>query len=154
MAVSKQLIPIHRIAQSIVVLRGQKVMLSQDLAILYEVPVKALNQAVKRHKARFPGDFVFQVNTKEFENLKSQFVTSSWGGLRRALPYAFSEQGVAMLSSVRKNDPAWGAHASRVLVSASRRNDLSFGCRDGSNDLQSPRWRDALANERDARATQ
>jgi hypothetical protein len=106
MAVSKQLVPIHRIAQSIVVLRGQKVILSQDLAILYEVPVKALNQAVKRHKARFPADFVFQVSAKEFENLKSQFVTSSWGGLRRALPYAFSEQGVAMLSSVLNSDRA------------------------------------------------
>jgi hypothetical protein len=106
MPVSKQLIPIHRIAQSIVVLRGQKVMLSQDLAMLYGVPVKALNQAVKRHKARFPADFVFQVRAKEFENLKSQFVTSSWGGLRRALPYAFSEQGVAMLSSVLNSDRA------------------------------------------------
>ena len=105
-SVSKQLIPIRRIAQSILTLRGQKVMLSQDLAMLYEVPVKALNQAVKRHRARFPADFVFQVSTKEFENLKSQFVTSSWGGLRRALPYAFSEQGVAMLSSVLNSDRA------------------------------------------------
>jgi hypothetical protein len=106
MAVSKQLIPIHRIAQSIVVLRGQKVMLSQDLAMLYEVSVKVLNQAVKRHKARFPADFVFQVSAKEFGNLKSQFVTSSWGGIRRALPYAFSEQGVAMLSSILNSDRA------------------------------------------------
>jgi hypothetical protein len=81
-------------------------MLSQDLAMLYEVPVKALNQAVKRHRARFPADFVFQVSAKEFENLKSQFVTSSWGGLRRARPYAFTEQGVAMLSSVLNSDRA------------------------------------------------
>ncbi len=106
MAVSKQFIPIQRIARSILLLRGQKVMLSQDLAMLYEVPVKALNQAVKRHRARFPEDFVFQVSAKEFENLKSQFVTSSWGGLRRALPYAFTEQGVAMLSSVLNSERA------------------------------------------------
>jgi hypothetical protein len=105
-AVSKPLIPIQRIARSILVLRGQKVMLSQDLAMLYEVPVKALNQAVKRHRARFPADFVFQVSAKEFENLKSQFVTSSWGGLRRALPYPFTEQGVAMLSSVLNSERA------------------------------------------------
>lgn len=96
----RELIAVSKIAQSIHLLRGQKVMLSQDLAELYEVPVKALNQAVKRHAARFPGDFVFQLTTKEFNNLKSQFVTSSWGGLRRARPYAFTEQGVAMLSSV------------------------------------------------------
>jgi hypothetical protein len=105
-SVSKQLIPIPRIARSILLLRGQKVMLSQDLAMLYEVPVKALNQAVKRHRARFPADFVFQVSAKEFENLKSQFVTSSWGGLRRARPYAFTEQGVAMLSSVLNSERA------------------------------------------------
>ena len=106
MAVNKQLIPVQRIAQSIVMLRGQKVMLSQDLALLYEVSVKALNQAVKRHRGRFPADFVFQVSAKEFENLKSQFVTSSWGGLRRALPYALSEQGVGMLSSVSRGERA------------------------------------------------
>jgi hypothetical protein len=97
---SKEIIPIARIAQAIFVIRGQKVMLSQDLAALYGVAVKALNQAVKRHATRFPADFVFQLTSEEFDNLKSQFVTSSWGGLRRALPYAFTEQGVAMLSSV------------------------------------------------------
>ncbi|MEY2563138.1 MAG: hypothetical protein QOH88_1331 [Verrucomicrobiota bacterium] len=96
----RQIITVTRIAPSIHLLRGQKVMLSQDLAALYDVPVKALNQAVKRHAARFPTDFVFQLTVKEFENLKSQFVTSSWGGLRRARPFAFTEQGVAMLSSV------------------------------------------------------
>jgi ORF6N domain len=94
------LIPITRLTDSIYLLRGQKVMLSQDLAALYGVPVKALNQAVKRHAARFPADFVFQLNAKESANLKSQSVTSSWGGVRRARPYAFTEQGVAMLSSV------------------------------------------------------
>ncbi len=86
----KDIIPIQRIAQAIFLIRGQKVMLSQDLAALYGVAVKALNQAVKRHAARFPADFVFQITSEEFDNLKSQFVTSSWGGLRRALPYAFT----------------------------------------------------------------
>jgi hypothetical protein len=75
-------------------------MLSQHLAELYGVPVKALNQAVKRNGDRFPDDFSFQLTSGEFQLLKSQIVTSSWGGLRRALPYAFTEQGVAMLSSV------------------------------------------------------
>ena len=81
-------------------------MLSQDLAMLYGVPVKVLNQAVKRHALRSPADFVFQLKTEEFANLKSQIVTSSWGGLRRARPYAFAEQGVAMLSSVLKGERA------------------------------------------------
>jgi hypothetical protein len=102
----QNVIPIQRIAQAIFLIRGQKVMLSQDLATLYGVPVKALNQAVKRHAARFPPDFVFQLTSKEFDNLKSQFVTSSWGGLRRALPYSFTEQGVAMLSSVLSSERA------------------------------------------------
>jgi len=103
MGTKRELIPARRIIQSLHVLRGQKVMLSGDLAELYGVPVKVLNQAVKRQAARFPADFVFQLNRKEFENLKSHFVTSSWGGLRRARPYAFTEQGVAMLSSVLKS---------------------------------------------------
>ena len=97
---SKDIVPIQHVAKSIYLIRGQRVMLSQDLAILYGVPVKVLNQAVKRHVLRFPADFVFQLKAEEFANLKSQFVTSSWGGLRRAHPYAFTEQGVAMLSSV------------------------------------------------------
>ena|SRR2546421_6437102 len=100
MAAKRELIPAGRLAQSIHLLRGQKVMLSSHLAELYEVPVKVLNQAVKRHTSRFPTDFVFQLNAREFGILKSQFVTSSWGGPRRARPYAFTEQGVAMLSSV------------------------------------------------------
>jgi hypothetical protein len=93
-------IPAERIEQRIFILRGHKVMLSTDLASLYEVEPRALVQAVKRNLERFPGDFMFQLTADEFENLKSQFVTSSWGGLRRAMPYAFTEQGVAMLASV------------------------------------------------------
>src|SRR5438874_7174598 len=96
---SKQIIPVQRIAQAIFVLRGQKVILSQDLAALYGVTVGVLTQAMKRNTKRFPKDFVFQVTAEELRDLKSQIVISSWGG-RRHLPYAFTEQGVAMLSSV------------------------------------------------------
>src|SRR5947199_6837942 len=103
MRIKGVLIAGNRVTQSIHLFRGQKVMSSGDLAELYDVPVKVLNQAVKRHAARFPADFVFQLSAREFENLKSQSVTSSWGGLRRARPCAFTEQGVAMLSSVLKS---------------------------------------------------
>ncbi len=102
---SKEIIPIQRIAQSILYLRGQKVMLSQDLASLYGVTVGALTQAVKRNANRFPRDFVFQLTAEEVANLKSQIVISSWGG-SRSHPYAFTEQGVAMLSSVLKSERA------------------------------------------------
>ena len=149
----QEIIAVPKIVQAIFLVRGHKVILSQDLAALYGVPVKALNQAVKRHAARFPGDFLFQLTSKEFENLKSQFVTSSWGGLRRALPYAFTEQGVTMLSSVLRSGRAWVAHASRVLVSASRRNNLPSRFFGRADDKESSQWRDAIASERDARAT-
>src|SRR6266568_3929605 len=94
------LIPAERIEKCILLLRGEKVMLSPDLAKLYGVEPRALVQAVKRNLNRFPPDFMFQLTKEEFENLKSQIVISSWGGARRATPYAFSELGVAMLSSV------------------------------------------------------
>jgi hypothetical protein len=97
---NKNLVPVERIEQKILLLRGQKVMLSSDLAKLYEVEPKVLMQAVKRNIERFPADFMFQFAPEEDAILKSQFVTSSWGGIRRARPYAFTEQGVAMLSSV------------------------------------------------------
>ena len=99
------LIPIERIENKILLLRGQKVMLDRDLAELYQLPVKVLNQAVTRNSDRFPEDFMFQLTKEEFENLKSQFVTSSWGGIRK-LPFAFTEQGVAMLSSVLRSPRA------------------------------------------------
>ena len=82
----------------IYIIRGHKVILSTDLAELYSVEPKVLVQAVKRNSDRFPADFMFQLTNQEFANLKSQIVTSSWGGVRRAKPYAFTEQGVAMLS--------------------------------------------------------
>lgn len=101
----KQLIPQAVIEQKIFLIRGKKVMLDKDLALIYGVATKVFNQAVKRNAKRFPDDFMFQLNKKEMQNLKSQFVTSSWGGVRK-LPYAFTEQGVAMLSSVLNSDRA------------------------------------------------
>ncbi|MFH1021995.1 MAG: ORF6N domain-containing protein [Planctomycetota bacterium] len=91
----------ERIQKTICLVRGQKVMLDRDLASLYEVPTKALKQAVKRHADRFPGDFMFVLDHKEFMNWRSQFVTSNSDrmGLRHA-PMVFTEQGVAMLSSI------------------------------------------------------
>lgn len=86
-------------------IRGQKVMLDRDLAELYQVEVRILNQSVKRNMKRFPGDFMFQLTSEEWDILKSQFVISSWGGVRK-LPYAFTEQGLAMLSGVLNSDVA------------------------------------------------
>ena len=86
-------------------IRGQKVMLDFDLAELYQVETRRLNEAVKRNIRRFPDDFMFQLNADEWKNLKSQFATSSWGGTRK-LPYAFTEQGLAMLSGVLNSDIA------------------------------------------------
>ncbi len=100
------IVPMERIEQAILLIRGQKVMLDRDLAALYGVETKALNRAVKRHPRRFPDDFMFQLTADEFENLRRQSGTSSrWGG-RRYRPYAFTEQGVAMLSSVLNSDRA------------------------------------------------
>ena len=87
------------IAGRIVMLRGERVLLDADLARLYEVETGALNRAVRRHRDRFPPDFSFQLTREEADNLRCQFGISSWGG-RRYLPRAFTEQGVAMLSSV------------------------------------------------------
>ena len=81
-------------------------MLSGDLARLYGVEPKALVQAVKRNRERFPSDFLFRLSREEFENLKCQIGTSSWGGVRRAFPCAFTEEGVAMLSSVLRSGTA------------------------------------------------
>ena len=95
------MIPVEMIERKIYLIRRCKVMLDRDLAGMYEVPTKALNQAVRRNLDRFPPDFMFQLNGAEMENLRSQNVTSSprHGG-SRYLPYAFTEHGVAMLSSV------------------------------------------------------
>ena len=101
------LVPRERIEQTILVIRGHNVMLDSDLAQLYGVTVGRLNEAVKRNEDRFPSDFMFQLTKPEFEHLKSQIAISSskWGGRRHA-PYAFTEQGVAMLSSVLRSKRA------------------------------------------------
>ena len=100
------IIPAEVIERKIYLIRRQKVMLSIDLAQMYGVEPRTLVQAVKRNIIRFPEDFMFQLSTEEFANLKSQIVISSWGGLRRATPYAFTEQGVAMLSSILNSERA------------------------------------------------
>ena len=90
-----EIVHIEQIVSKIYYIRGAKVMLDRDLAELYEVETRVLNQAVKRHLKRFPDDFMFQLTKHEFNILKSQIVTSSWGGVRK-LPSAFTEQGVAI----------------------------------------------------------
>ncbi len=99
------MVPIELIASKIYLIRNMKVMLDRDLAELYGVETKVLKQAVKRNIDRFPADFMFELTRGELNNLRSQFVTSSWGGTRY-LPMAFSEHGVLMLSSVLKSERA------------------------------------------------
>jgi len=96
---ASEIIPQEVIENKILLLRGKKVMLDKDLAILYGVTTGNLNKAVGRNIDRFPGDFMFHLTEEEFKNLIFHFGTSSWGGARK-LPYAFTENGVAMLSSV------------------------------------------------------
>lgn len=98
-------IPDEVVADKIYIIRDQKVMLDEDLAELYGVETKRLNEQVTRNIDRFPTDFMFRLNEEEFADLKSQNATSSWGG-RRSLPYAFTEHGVLMLSSVLKSKQA------------------------------------------------
>lgn len=93
------------VISKIYLVRGQKVMLDEDLSEMYGLETKRLNEQVKRNIERFPQDFMFQLTDKEFENLKSQFATSSWGG-RRKLPFVFTEHGVLMLSSVLSSPTA------------------------------------------------
>jgi phage regulator Rha-like protein len=99
------LIPIEKITSKIYLIRKEKVMLDSDLADLYGVETKVLVQAIKRNIDRFPKDFMFQLTADQYKILRSQFVTSNWGG-RRYPPYVFTEQGVAMLSSVLKSKQA------------------------------------------------
>jgi hypothetical protein len=98
-------LPIEIIQNKIYLIRGQKVMLDRDLAELYGVLTKQLTRQVRRNMDRFPQDFMIQLTAEEFENLRCQFGSSSWGG-SRYLPYAFTEQGVAMLSSVLNSKQA------------------------------------------------
>ena len=104
--ISNSLVPSERIERRILLIGGQKVILDADLSELYEVEVGQLNRAVRRNLERFPKDFMFQLSSQEHEDLKCQNgISSSWGGRRHA-PYAFTEQGVAMLSSVLRSPRA------------------------------------------------
>jgi len=96
---------VEYIRNCVYTIRGQQVMLDSDLADIYGYELKAMNQQVKRNIERFPEDFMFQLTKEEFENLKSQFVTSSWGGIRK-MPYVFTEQGIYMLATVLKGELA------------------------------------------------
>jgi hypothetical protein len=115
---------IELIKKRIFEIRSQRVMLDFDLAGLYMVDTKVLNQAVKRNIKRFPPDFMFQLTVEEWSNLKSQFVTSSWGGARK-LPYAFTEQGLAMLSGILNSDVAIDVNISIMRAFVSIRNYLT-----------------------------
>jgi len=105
MAQERALIPVKRIERCILVIRRHRVLLDGDLARLYGVSTGNLNKAVTRNLDRFPADFMFSLTRKEFQDLKFHFGTSSWGGTRK-LPRAFTEQGVAMLSSVLRSPRA------------------------------------------------
>jgi hypothetical protein len=96
---------LEQIKKSILEIRGKKVMLDMDLAIIYKVETRVLKQAVRRNIDRFPDNFMVELTVEELKNLTSQFVTSSWGGQRHK-PFAFTEQGIAMLSSVLKSKKA------------------------------------------------
>jgi len=160
-------------------IRGERVMLDFDLASLYEVETKALNQAVKRNIKRFPDDFMFQLTSAEFEeirlhidasnqgtssqivmtggtNLKSQIVTSSWGGTRK-MPYAFTEQGVAMLSGILKSDKAINMNIAimrafvdvrKILLKQSNLNEQLTEIKEriGEHDVQLNELYDAMEN--------
>jgi hypothetical protein len=99
MAEQRSLIPLERVERTILLIRGQKVILDADLAALYGVTTKRFNEQVKRNRERFPEDFMFQLTKKEAEILRSQNATSSWGG-RRYLPFAFTEHGAIMAANV------------------------------------------------------
>lgn len=113
---------IKTIESRIHLIRNEKVMLASDLAEIYGVETRVLNQAVKRNAARFPADFMFQLTAEEAANLKSQSVTSSWGGARRALPVAFTEHGAVMLASVLNSPQAvqMSVHVVRAFVRLGR----------------------------------
>ena len=109
------------IADKIYKIRGQKVLLDFDLSDLYNVETKVLKQTVRRNIERFPDDFMFEISKEEFENLRSQFVTSNWGG-HRYLPMAFTEQGVARLSGILRSPTAIQVNIQIMRVFVKMRN--------------------------------
>jgi hypothetical protein len=128
---TKAIIPVTQIARSIDFLRGQKVLIDFDLAVLYEVPTAQLKRAVNRHLDRFPNDFMFRLTTEEFRSLICQIGISNAGrGGHRHRPYAFTEQGVAMLSSVLKSERAVKVNIAIMRAFVRLRETL-----DGNRDL-------------------
>ncbi len=120
----KIIIPNEIIENKIYFIRNQKVMLDFDLAILYQVETKRINEQVKRNLSKFPEHFMFQLNINEYENLKSHFATSSWGGSRK-LPYAFTEHGILQLSNVVKSERATQMSIKIIEIFVSMRDFLS-----------------------------
>lgn len=110
----------------VLTIRGQRVMLDSDLAALYGVELKRLNEQVRRNAERFPDDFAFQLTHEEFENLKSQFATSSSHGGKRKLPWTFTEHGVVMLASVLKSATAVAASVKIVRVFLLMREQMAM----------------------------
>ena len=112
------LVPIERIERAIILVRGEKVMLDSDLAEIYGVETKTLNQAVKRNTSRFPSDFMFQLTLEEWTSLRSQSVTLKRGQHRKYLPYAFTEHGALMLANVLNSERAalTSVHVVRAFV--------------------------------------
>jgi hypothetical protein len=169
---------IRSIQNRIYVIRGERVMLDRDLAALYEIDTKSLNLSVKRNLKRFPSDFMFQLTKEEFDNLRFQIETSSlgsqmttegsgargWGGARY-LPFAFTEQGVAMLSGVLHSDKAINMNIAimRAFVEvrhiAFKQNDLKEQLREikerlGEHDVQLNHIYDAMENLLDEKAAE
>ena len=120
----KSIVPVERIEKKILYFRDHKVMLDKDLAELYGVTTSNLNKAVTRNIERFPDDFMYRLTKEEFENLKFHFGTSSWGGTRK-LPRVFTEQGVAMLSSVLRSKRAIEVNIQIMRIFAKYRKMLS-----------------------------
>jgi len=121
---NSSMIPDESVINKIYHIREQKVMLDSDLAELYGVETRVLNQAISRNIDRFPSDFMFQLNEREWSNLKSQFVISSWGG-RRKLPFVFTEHGVLMLSSVLNSTRAIQVNIQVMRIFTQFRKSLS-----------------------------
>jgi phage regulator Rha-like protein len=125
-ASTESVTPVEQVEQLILLIRGERVLLDADLAAMYGVETKVLVRAVKRNHERFPSDFMFQVSEGEFENLRFHFGTSSsWGG-RRYPPYAFTEHGVAMLSSVLRSARAVQVNIAIIRVFVRLRQTLAL----------------------------
>jgi hypothetical protein len=133
--------PAPLIESRIYLIRGQKVLLDSDLAMLYEVETKVLNQAVRRNRERFPADFMFQLTSAEHEALRSQIVTSNAGrGGRRYRPYVFTEQGIAMLSGVLTSERAIQVNIA-IMRTFVRLRQLLATHEDLARQLEELRWR-------------